>query len=540
MRSAPRTLWLIVGLWGALLLGASVLWPMSYGYDEGAHIDMAYVYSVDPFHFYGPGQLQFARAMVTMAQQEAGSPPTKLLSKTPVLPRSQRPSFAQLGGQTRLTGGQPNQMVQHPPLYYWFAAAVLRLPGVSHLAWDLQVWLMRLVSVCFMLPLPILCWATAKRLLEQPNRPAGSTASLALIAAAIPLTVPNLIRDGASVSNDSLMILTASTVLYLVSRVLTGDLAKRTGFWIAVALAAALFTKGFALVLPPVILVAYLVSGWRFGHDLRSRIRAIWPPLAIAAIGGVIGGLWWLRNLIDYGTVQTNGFGPGFARLVYGPPDNHGTLGHFLPAFFDRVASLIWGGVGLADYPQAGPLIVWGWLTVVLLGIFAALLCRGSPGERLRALVLFAAIALTMVVIAKGSYGLFVHWSTAVRASQGRYLYYVITAIAALATSGWLRILQPRLRAYLLPVTVWGAVITNLAVWFMFLRTWYGHGVTLAFHTLLRWSPLPSALTVALVVFLPVIASVAALVGSVVESRRQLRTADLAIDSVVPPALSTR
>jgi 4-amino-4-deoxy-L-arabinose transferase-like glycosyltransferase len=524
LRSAPRTLWLILGLWGALLLGASVLWPMSYGYDEASHIDMAYVYSANPFHFYGPGQLHYTRASVAMQQMQPVDPPTKLFSKVPIPPRHQRPSFAQLGGHTFVTGGQPNQMVQHPPLYYWLAAAVLRIPGVSHRAWDLQVWLMRLLSVIFMLPLPVLIWASTVRLLSRPARPRGSHWRLALIAAAIPLTVPNLIRDGSSVTNDSLLILATSAVLYLLSRVLTGDLSRRTAIWIAVWLAIALFTKAFAVILPPIILAAYVFAAWRMGDRLRSRVQVIWQPLGIAAMGGVIGGLWWLRNLIEYGAVEFNGFGPGYDRVLYGPPDNHGTLGHFIPGFFADFANRIWGGVGIPDIPFPGPLIVYGWLSVVLLGVVAALLYRSGPGDRLRALILFAAPVLTVLLVAHASYGTFVHWSKAVRASQGRYLYPVMIVVAALATIGWLRILQPRVRSYLLAVVTAGAVVTNFTVWFMLLRSWYAHGPVPAFHSLLRWSPLPSFFTVLFVLVLPGVFATAAIVGTVLESRRLVRT----------------
>jgi 4-amino-4-deoxy-L-arabinose transferase-like glycosyltransferase len=502
---------------------------MSYGYDEMSHIDMAYVYSAHPFHFYGPGQLQYTRASVGMQARQPGYPPNKLLSKAPIPPRHQRPSFAQLGGHTFATGGQPNQMVQHPPLYYWLAAAVLRFPGVSHRAWDLQVWLMRLLSVLLMLPLPVLCWAATTRLLTRPDRPPGSNWRFAVIAAAIPLTVPNLIRDGSSVTNDSLLILATSAVLYLLSRVLTGDLSRRTAVWIAVWLAIALYTKAFGLVLPPVILAAYLFGAWQRADRLKSRVLVIWQPLAIVAASCLIGSVWWIRNVIKYGEVEVNGFGSAFTRLVYGPPDHHGTIGHFIPAFFADFASRIWGGVGLPDKPLPGPLIVYGWLIAVLLGVIAALLCRGAPGDRLRALILFSAPVLTILFVARGSYGTFASWSTTVRSSQGRYLYHVMLAVSVLATIGWLKILQPRLRGYLLGIVTVGAFLTNFAVWFMVLRTWYGHGPSPAFHSLLRWSPVPSALTVLLVAILPLVAGVAAVVGCVTESRRLVHATDPAL-----------
>ena len=278
-------MWLISWLWASVLVGASLLWPMLYGYDEPQHVDMAYVYSAHPFHFYGPGDLLRTQASVNAQKLVPGFPPQRRLAVAPILPRGERPSFGELGGHTPVPGSQPNQMVQHPPLYYWAEAVVLRLPGVSHLAWDLQVWLMRLLSVAFLLPVPILCWATARRILTEIH-PIDNAPALAALAAAVPLTLPNLVRDGSSVSNDSLLILTTSVVLYLACRVMTGDLSRRTSVWMGISLAAALLTKGFALVLPPIILAAYLVGAWRQEPGARSRWRTLWPALVAPAAGG--------------------------------------------------------------------------------------------------------------------------------------------------------------------------------------------------------------------------------------------------------------
>lgn len=529
----PMTVWVITGLWAALLLGASVLWPMSYGYDEPQHIDMAYVYSAHPFHFYGPGQLPPTLANLGMQRSLPGYPPRQRLADVAIPPRGQRPSFAQLGGHTFQPSGQPNQMVQHPPLYYWLAALVLRAPGVSHLAWDLQVWLMRLLSVALMLPLPALCWATARRLLVSfGGATSGDGASrLALVAAVIPLTAPNLIRDGASVTNDTLLILTTSIVLYLCSRVLTGDLTRRTAIGLSVSLAAALWTKGFSLVLPPVVLAAYLVGAWPVARSWAARLRAVLSPLLIVAIGGVVGGLWWLRNLIDYGSVQINGFGPGFERQIYGPPDNHGTIGRFIPEFLTDFASRIWGGIGLPDLPSPGPLITYGWLFVVLLGVLAALCLRGSRRARSQAAVLIAVPILSVLVAAQASYSTFEHWSTGTHGSQGRYVYQAFVAIAALATIGWSRVFQPRIRAMLATLVLVGAIITNATTWLLILDSWYAptrtapgkHGLGTAVGGLLRWSPLPRTLTILLVAILPAALSVTAVVVVGRDARRASR-----------------
>jgi 4-amino-4-deoxy-L-arabinose transferase-like glycosyltransferase len=525
-----RSLALISGLWVSLLLGASVLWPMSLGYDEPAHVEMAYLYSLHPFHFYGPAQLPSTKATLAIKRMVPIEPSAERLADAPIAARDHRPTLAQLGAGTLVPGSIPDQMVQHPPLYYWLAALVLRVPGVSGLGWDLQIWLMRLLSVVLLAPVPVLCWASTRRLATAWGRLKGVTPEMvsrvAVLAAVVPLTVPNLIRDGSAVTNDSLLILVTSVVLYLLSRVLTGDVSRRTAVWIAISLAVALWTKGFSLVLPPLVLASYVLGAHR--STSRSWFRGFWRPLAITAIGGLVGGLWWLRNLIDYGTVQVNGFGAGYDRTMYGRPDNKGTLIRFVPEFITDFIGRIWGGVGIPDLPLPGPFIVYGWFFVVLIGVVAALFVRREPRGRLRLLVLVAAPVLSVLVVAEGSYSTFRHWSNGTHGTQGRYLYQTIVVIAALATIGWVEVLQPRARAALIPLTVVGAVATNAAVWVMLLRSWYQpatglsalHGFTVAVHGLLRWSPLPSLVTLLLVGVLPTAFTVVTVVSVVRDAMR--------------------
>jgi hypothetical protein len=534
----PGVLWLITALWGTLLLGASVLWPMSYGYDEPHHIDMAYVYSNHPFHFYGPGQLHVTKADVGMQLSVPGYPPRQSLATAPILPRSQRPSFTQLGGHTLTTGGQPNQMVQHPPLYYWMEAVVLRMPGVSNLAWDLQVWLMRLLSVGLMLPLPLLCWATTRRLLvaqsQSPDQslatsspPVSRWAGLATAAAVIPLTVPNMIRDGSSVNNDSLLILTTSVLLYLVSRVITGDLSRKTAGWIAISVAAALWTKGYGLVLPPIVLSAYLI-GARSTPTRPARWNVVLPPVVIAAVGVIVGGLWWFRNIVRYHVVQPDGFSAAYQTVIYGKPDNAGTLGHFVPGFVTGFAMRIWGGIGLPDTPSDGPFIIYGWFFLVGAGVVAAWLIRGGGGDRLKAALLVAAPLLTAFIVADGSLGTYRKWSTQLTGVQGRYLYSAFVAISALAVIGWGKFLQPRFHTVLTPVLVVGAIVSNAAAWVLILRSWYQpkqklsfpEGLRAAVDSLLRWSPLPLPATLLIVVVIPALTSAGTAAVVIRQARR--------------------
>ncbi|MDQ2755341.1 MAG: hypothetical protein M3Y71_02065 [Actinomycetota bacterium] len=543
----PLTVWAITALWAAVLLGAGLVWPMAYGYDEPQHIDMAYVYSGAPFHFYDPAQLPPTRASVGVQTRQPGFPPRVAFLDAPIEPRGERPSFAQMGGRDFVVDGQPNQMMQHPPLYYWAMAVVLRVPGVDHLAWDVQVWLMRLVSSIFLLPLPALCWATMRRLL-QVRRPVASGATpvgdeaaresrieasaAGLTAAAVLLTIPNLARDGSAVTNDTLLVLAGSVLVWGLVRVMTGDLGLRVATWVSAALAVALLTKGFGLVFPPVILAAYLMAAGRRRTDggVGRAMAALVRPLLVVAAGGAIGMTWWVRNLVLYKTLQVNGLGEATQLKVYGPLDGGGPISRFVPEFSSQFIMRIWGGIGLADTPSMGPVLTYGWFALVVVGILVACTARSRNGARGMSLVLTAAVLLTFVVVGAGSQATNSKWSFIIAGAQGRYVYHLVIVLAAVSVLGWVRVLRPAALPLLAPVVLIGGLVTTVTAWVFVIEQWYtplkgsGPGTLVSgLHGLLRWSPLPSAPTLLLVVVLPAVTSIVALVVLVLDGRARAR-----------------
>lgn len=555
----PAAVWLVTLVWASLLLGASLLWKMSYGYDEPLHVDMAYVYSKAPFTFYGPGELSPTRTDATLETEVPGYqidhnwPQAPAAPVGPVRDRSDRPTLDEAGGTGPASGERRNQMVQHPPLPYWLDAVVLRLPGVAGLAWDVQVWLLRLLSVALALPLPILCWATARRLLGsdrevgRPSRgpipdgaPAGlraaaSPQSWAVLAALVPLSVPGLVRNLSSVSNDVLLVLATSVFVYAASRVVTGDLTRRTSLVVSVSLAIALLSKGFALVLPLVAVVAYGYAVSRGRPGVLESLRRLVRPAIVVGAGAVVGGLWWLRNLLLYGAVQINGIGPAATATLYGPPDGGGTLAGFLPSFVVQVLSRIWGGVGLPDDPVPGPVVVWGWLAATSVGLLAALVLPTRAATRTRVVVLTLPAVLTMAVVCAGSFADYRTWSAYLHGAQGRYLYLAIVPFAACVTLGWRRLLAvpeggraggrlpvigERGLARALAVVAFAALATNAAVWAMIISTWYTTGPTLSWTTIragvaafLTWAPVPPVVVVALTMVVPTGVGVVGVVG---------------------------
>ncbi|MEN3358644.1 MAG: hypothetical protein V7637_2626, partial [Mycobacteriales bacterium] len=426
----PPAVWLLTALWALIMACATLLWPATYGLDEPQHIDMAYAYSRS-LHVYAPGERPVSAAVLKVQFSYRSFPPSGPLGDSPIGPRGSRPTLAELGPPDQPNGSPnvlPNQMVQHPPAYYLLAAAVLRVPGVGHLPFDQQIGLMRLVSLLLLLPLPALCWATGRRL--------GASAPAALAAAALPLSLPGLARIGGAVTNDSLLILLTGVLTYLLARVLTGDLGRRTAAAVAVVLAADLLTKGFALVLPPVVLLAYLI-GWR-----RSGRPFPLVPLIAVAAGGAVGGAWWLRNLLDYHAVQPSGFGAGIEPRLYGAP-HAGSLAVFVPGFADALAKRIWGELGFPEPPLEPAALTYGWLVISCIAILAALLLRRPPPlSRAVAAVLTLPAVLALLLATSQSASTFRRYDV-FTGVQGRYGYQGLVGLCVLVAVGLTQLTSP-------------------------------------------------------------------------------------------------
>src|SRR5215218_9635111 len=167
-----------------------------------------------------------------------------------------------------------DQMTQHPPLYYAVNAGVVRAAGALDWRFDRTLALMRLVSVALVAPLPLLVAATARRF--TPRR------RIADVAAFLPLAVPQLAAQGASVSNDALVVLLGAVLTYLLARVLTGDRGWRTAGLAGTVLGLALFTKG-------TMLAAVLVAGLAVVVGLRRAPALPWRGVLgrLALVWGV-------------------------------------------------------------------------------------------------------------------------------------------------------------------------------------------------------------------------------------------------------------
>jgi 4-amino-4-deoxy-L-arabinose transferase-like glycosyltransferase len=497
----------MTGLHIALMAMCTVLYPAFAGPDETFHVDMAYAYS-QGHGPYPPGGRLLARGIEVVYGRLTVPPAPGPYSDTPVTPRGQRPSIDAAGGDRPPQGYPvPNQLVQHPPLYYLIDAGVLQLPGVDRLPYDQQVALLRWVSVLLLAPLPLLAWATARRLVGD--------GPVALTAAVLPVTMPGLTHIGGMVNNDNLLTVLVATSMLVLARVLSGDLRTRTGALVGLLMGLAMLTKGLALVLPVPVAAVYGVA-W-----LRHRR----PPFAAlgwaAALTVAVGGWWWVRNLLLFGAVQPNGFGPTWGAVVNGPPKPGQTWLGYPAEFLSRFSSRLWGGIGYPDQPTLPAWLTAGWLAALAAGVLVGVAfgIGGSWGRVAAFTYTLPALALTGLIFyhAGQSYV----YNGRLPGIQGRYVYPGLTALAVLFAIGVVRLAGRYARA--VPLLVLGAgLLTQAQAWRLLISQWWVPRHTVgdragmvrgALDGILRWSPWPTIPTLAPFVAVGLLTLVAAVLA---------------------------
>jgi hypothetical protein len=495
--------WLVVLLHLAVMLGQTAVFPNVRSPDERQHVDLILqVRQGDAWPWPGPGTAHVTQGVTAGGFVEADSldGPLHLADREDVPARGERPSYLDAGGTGTMTAEGAdgvvapvfNQLVQHPPLYYLLGAGVVGLvPDWQHAPLD-QVWLLlRWWNALLALPLPLLLFAAARRLrLPEP---------LPVAAALVPLAVPELTHLESAVNNDNLLVILGACATLLVTRVLTGDLGRRTAVLLGLVTMLALLTKGFALMFPLWILLAYLVAGYRY----RARLRTAATALLVVAVTTLPGVAWWVRNVLVHGMLQPHGTHatPPDLTPVHGWSDGGFT---WLGRFTERMITLFF----VQDHAATRDQDASWWmarvaLVVVLAGLVTALVRRPVP--RLDALVLLFPVPALAGIVARGSWEQYAAFHDLGAAQQGRYLYTGLVGLMVVALAG-AAVLRPAWRRAVPVALLVLAGGLHLAyqydVWHLY---WMPHDAgpgafAAALAAVGRWYAFPSAVLVAVLV----------------------------------------
>jgi hypothetical protein len=390
-----------------------------------------------------------------------------------------------LPGDERATPDDVDQMTQHPPLYYALGAGVLHVTGLADARWDHQLLALRLFDVLLLAPLvPLASWS-ARRL-------TGSAAAGA-VAATFPLLVPQVGHILGSVTNDALVTLVGSVVVALLVRVLTGDRGLRTAAVIGVVVGVGLLTKVMAAFLLPAVALAYLLSpggtfGARVGDVVRRRDALGGDALRVLVAGTValvVGGWWWVRNLVVYGVVQPTGM-----LRIPEESDPEGPLGYVVKAW-RTLAMTFFGDFGWLDLRT--PQLYWLTSTVLLLALGAVALFSRRTWRPALTLITLPTV-LTVGIIANA-------WDYYMRHGmivgiQGRYLFAALAALAVVVAVAVHRLAGESRMRFAVPVVLVVGVATTVYGLLYAARGFYrgpGQSVGEAWERWQLLSPVPAA-----------------------------------------------
>lgn len=351
-------------------------------------------------------------------------------------PKSGRPVWDDNGGGVGV--GALNQMPQHPPLYYQLMASVLRVErAINGGPWSLdrELALLRLANVALVAPLPLLAWWAARRFgLDQAT---AIGACFALFA------VPMLTHIGSTLNNDNLLTLCGAVLVALLAGVLRGDRSLRTALAVGAVIGLGLLTKAFAVIFPPLALLAYVIGSTSPGRPpwRQAAARVARPLAAAGVVTAALAGWWYVGVRLRTGsftpTVEDAALTSALAPAGF-EPDPVEFARQFLPAVNTRFwGSFGWYSVRVSDW------VAWIATALVLAAIVSALATRRTPGAapgsepagRPATAWFLAPVAALAVIVAGRSWGIYATTSKLVFA-QGRYLFAGITALAVPVAMG--------------------------------------------------------------------------------------------------------
>lgn len=474
----PRTVWLVTALFALLLVAYSLIFPAYRGPDEPQHVDLS-LFVRERLAYPDVGDRFLAGSVEESMRVVRFGRDSRHLTEEAAPPRDERPP---LDDVEETGGGRINQMPQHPPLYYGgmavgTATVDTLIPGdVTTRPFDRTVAMMRVLNALLIVPIPILAFLVVRRL--------GGSADAGVAAALVPVGIPQLLHIGSAVNNDNLLSLLFGVLTVLVVGVARG----RTSTWVALGVGglagAALLTKGFAFVAPFWIGAAYLVAGWRTGQWRRAGVNLAVAMGTLLAVGG----WWWIRNAVVFGTVQ-----PGVRLLPDAPPSFEPEALWWLRRFGAWIVERFWGWFGWFDVRMPLAAIVAG-AVVVGVGVLAALVMR----RRLRADIVLLLVPMVGIalIVAFGAYQSYARTGLT-PAIQGRYLFPGVVGLAAGAGLG-LSALTGTGRRWLPPALLGGGAAMHLVALRAVMPVYWGPTAPASvgdrLGAMLAWSPWPAAL----------------------------------------------
>lgn len=315
----------------------------------------------------------------------------------------------------------------HPPLYYLLASLVYHLSAGDLIA-------LRLFSVALGAVVVCLSYAVCRQAL--PEQPQVALGAMTLVAFS-----PQHLSMMASVNNDALAEVLVALALLWLTRCLNSEHVPlwQLGLIVGFALLTKLTIYFLALIAP--------LGIWLKWRRTSQSTQALARSVAVfALVAGLMGGIWWLRNIKVYGFPDFLGLGAHDAVVADQPRSSDFIAQHGFAEYFSQMSSTtfksFWGQFGWMALPLDGVLGGWiyrGFALFTLAGVAGALLAARSKSDaghqpaqmrRARNVSIILLATLSLVAMQFGYYNLeFQQW-------QGRYLFPALIPIAIILVYG--------------------------------------------------------------------------------------------------------
>ena len=306
-----------------------------------------------------------------------------------------------------------DQMTQHPPLFYFAAAKVMELSGALDWSWDRQLLLLRLFSVMLTLPLvPSLAY-TARRV--------GLSRGGSLVAAGLLFAVPQLAFTSGTLSNDSLAIGVGALTMAVCAHVMFTGASWRGVILSGVLLGLGLWSEGTFIPMGLVVFLAFMLN--RGAGSTRQRLL---QGVSAGGIGVLVGGAWWIRNLVVFHSLQPAGkerdaLGQGTDFMEYARRS------------FSLFVDSSWGNFGWLEWTLHSYVV--GTLAGATALALVISVVRGPDRlRRFNLLTFHLGVGALLLVQAWNAYS----EAGYVSGVQGRYLFPGIVGLLAVAGAAWI------------------------------------------------------------------------------------------------------
>lgn len=447
-------------------LGYIAIMPPFEGFDEPAHYaSLRQIADTGTIPLYGksflPQDVADYRGPVAyrtlMPPFDSGLVYPEFFAQPELVDRFMRDYRQTRAPQPYVPSTELNWEAQHPPLYYMLLAPLLRLFGSTPFV--TQILILRTASYGLALG------GVLFGLLAIPW-----SGSIVKTQAAItgfllyPIMLPMFFPEFARIGNDSLCLLFAGMTAFCLNKTIENEYRMVWPLALGIALGLGLLTKAFFLPVTASVVAFLLLGLWYGRRDKAWRLLRIRNGTVAAAVAVIIGGGWYVHNMIAQGDL----IGSHDAIVLAGQGGIlAGLKQHFLVYALVRggvVTLITWIWAGTWSLVRLSPLLYVPMLLLVGAAIIALALSlrRAAVGDPLwlvaMLFVFFGAGLLyhVVIVIASGGEG----------GTAGWYLHILMPWAAPALGLGIEPLLQHSWRrALFLALIIYALLFQAMALW---------------------------------------------------------------------------